>query len=179
MQYQVLAGGLRFTRTIKRLAFPMHEHGREASSSNQLRVSTTVLQADGPFMPFSEVPGFTRAWWSEGRPPAGQHWLSFELDGLEIARAQVDPKSDDFEKMGDLVSSGWVVKVCFFEVHENARGRGLGTAAVLAIQERYAGELLIALSVESPGFWAAVGWEEWRDPSAPDVPSYRFFFPNN
>lgn len=56
------------------------------------------------------------------------------------------------------------LEIQFFEVATAARGRGVGTRAVRALEARHPDRRLFAYSEESNGFWASLGWERFDHP---------------
>ncbi|MCR2763841.1 GCN5 family acetyltransferase [Microbacterium sp. zg.B48] len=120
-------------------------------------------QVEDYFMPFDlEVDGFTDGWWDNrvGRVGTSHYdWLSFERDGVEVARAEVDYTATlGGEYLGRPLPRD-VVDIPFLEVREGYRGGGIGRRAVDLITAKYAGSLLIAFSEQADEFWTAVGWQ--------------------
>lgn len=52
-----------------------------------------------------------------------------------------------------------VIEIQFVDVRLPHRGRGIGTAIVHWVAERYPGHQILALAEESDGFWKSLGWE--------------------
>jgi hypothetical protein len=108
-----------------------------------------------PFEPGTD--GFYDAWWVDVSPEPSKRYFRFEMQGREVARAQVDEASTDFgDPPGQQPET--VVKIEFFEVGEGWRGDGSGRAAVELLCGRYTGQLMTLISSESGAFWTQIGW---------------------
>jgi GNAT superfamily N-acetyltransferase len=135
------------------------------------------LTPDRGRLPFDcRVTGFDLNWWCDGATLRGREYLSVSRDGVEVARAEVDPQSTDVDEYVGLDLPGTVVKIEFFEVRKHLRGRGVGRLAVAAVTERYEGPWFTVVAVTSAGFWTSIGWTEARHATRPDTPTARYLF---
>ncbi|WP_336794071.1 GNAT family N-acetyltransferase [Gordonia malaquae] len=101
-------------------------------------------------------------WWDEPRYYYDAPWFIqvLDSDGTEVARVELlDPGEvnlsyTDAERIG-----GSPLEICFFEVAQNAQGRGHGTAVVKALEQRFPDRVLLAYAnTDVPEFWASLGW---------------------
>lgn len=144
-------------------------------------LTLTVLTQLSDFQtPFDvDALGFTEGWWDHrvGRA-RDQHsdFLSFTLNGNEVARAEVDRGTINNIYVG-LTPAPEIVDVVFFEVRESRRRAGVGRAAIALIERRYDGEMLIAFSEEADDFWSGIGWTHY--PRADRSPHHRPLFVSN
>lgn len=56
------------------------------------------------------------------------------------------------------------LEIAFIEVAPAECGRGIGTQAVRALEQRHRDRQLLAYSEEADGFWASLGWEPFHHP---------------
>jgi GNAT superfamily N-acetyltransferase len=116
----------------------------------------------GPFD--LDIDGFDESWWTPpvGRVGSSHHdWLSFILDGREVARAEIDYEA---QLGGDYQGPPLprrIIDIDFLEVRSDRRGEGIGKQAVELIKARYPGKVITAFSEEADEFWAAVGWRRY------------------
>lgn len=83
-------------------------------------------------------------------------------DGSEVARVELDdPGGVNPQYLGVPKLGPERLEIQFFEVDTSARGRGVGTRAVRALEDRHPERRLFAYSEESNGFWTSLGWERF------------------
>lgn len=142
-----------------------------------MTISIHRLIPTGGRVPFERrTKGFNRDWWRDVVALPGREYLTLALDGVEVARAQIDPASTDVDKYAGLDLPTVVVKIEFFEVTKRVRRQGLGWQAVDAILERYPGRWFTVASADAGGFWTKIGWTEARHVERPAAPSFRYVF---
>lgn len=104
---------------------------------------------------------FTRPWWKASSDEPGTcHWLSFRLDGIEVARCKFNliEKPHPTPQLGNMPEGQ--LDILAFEVAASTRRRGIGRKALELIRRRYPMPRLTALNddAESRKFWDGVGW---------------------
>jgi ribosomal protein S18 acetylase RimI-like enzyme len=104
---------------------------------------------------------FVKPWWQcEDRINGDEHWLSFELRGIEVARCKLtlDVDSCSHPQFGDMPDGQ--LDILALEVAVQEQRRGIGRRVLLAIREMYPLPRLTALNDDSTsrGFWDRVGW---------------------
>ncbi|PYD00910.1 hypothetical protein B4U78_009345 [Microbacterium esteraromaticum] len=135
------------------------------------------LVPDRGRLPFDcRLTGFDPDWWCDGATLRGREYLSVSRDGVEVARAEVDPRSTDVDEYVGLDLRGTVVKIEFFEVRKHLRGQGVGRLAVAAVIERYEGPWFTAAAVTAASFWTSIGWTEARHAARPYSSTARYLF---
>lgn len=120
--------------------------------------------------PFAPSDAFTDGWWNEvpyNYGDGGTEFLSFNLGEFEVARAEIEfnKSPGNLYRVPKLAQR--YIDLAFFEVAENSRRRGIGSAAVDAVVERYPGYGVLAYSEDADEFWASQGWvrfEHSRNP---------------
>lgn len=119
------------------------------------------LRAFDVRVPFEHsVSGFNSDWWCGGSPIRGRKYFSVFRDGIEVARAEVDPSSSDVGEHPGTTTLESIVKIEFFEVREDFRCLDIGRQAVALIAAQFEGLWITALSAVAGGFWRAIGWTE-------------------
>ncbi|WP_285689996.1 GNAT family N-acetyltransferase [Actinoplanes sp. NBRC 103695] len=113
-----------------------------------------------PFTHDEASAGFNQDWWY-GRPvsPHSRSIFLRLLEGREeVARLRLgdDLRTDDYADVPLLGASA--LEIQYIEVHGAHRGRGLGTAAIKLLHERYPDRRLVAFSAEAEHFWSSLGW---------------------
>ncbi|MEV6338717.1 GNAT family N-acetyltransferase [Nocardia vinacea] len=61
------------------------------------------------------------------------------------------------------------LEIQFIEVAAGARGRGVGTQVVRALEERHSDRRLFAYSEEADRFWASLEWGRFDHPEGPQL----------
>jgi GNAT superfamily N-acetyltransferase len=117
---------------------------------------------------------FLQPWWGrEGWIDGNEHWLSFECEGVEVARCKFilyeGPRSDP--NLGDMPYGQ--LDILALEVAVDEQRHGIGRRALLAIRDMHPLPRLTALNDDaaSRGFWDRVGWK--RHESRPEFFSER------
>ncbi|MFZ8756938.1 hypothetical protein ACO03V_05895 [Microbacterium sp. HMH0099] len=123
--------------------------------------------------------GFDPDWWCDGAALRGREYLSISRDGVELARAELDPQSTDVDEYTGLDLPATVVKIEFFEVRKQLRGRGVGRWAVAALIQHYEGPWFTVAAVTAAGFWTSIGWTEARHAARPCSSTARYLFNAN
>jgi len=114
-----------------------------------------------------EVPYENERWWDEPRYYAvDEPWFVQVLEGgFEVARVELDdPGGVNPQYLGVPKLGPERLEIQFFEVATAARGRGVGTGAVRALEDRHPDRRLFAYSEESNEFWQSLGWERFDHP---------------
>lgn len=116
--------------------------------------------------PFDEAVTYAHPdWWSPILHGTDDPWYVQVLAaGAEVARIEL--KEDvDIEHYANLPAVGSEkLEIAFIEVAAAACGRGIGTEAVRALEQRHRDRRLLAYSEEADGFWASLGWEPFHHP---------------
>lgn len=97
--------------------------------------------------------GFTLVWWHRTVRPGSQSTFFRALeDGDEVARVHLDNKVgiDHYAGVPELGSAG--LEIQFIEVHDDHRMRGVGSAVIDCLYDRYPGRRLVAFSEDADGF---------------------------
>ncbi|MFC5177335.1 GNAT family N-acetyltransferase [Nocardioides taihuensis] len=104
-------------------------------------------------------PNFNARWWSERNFLDTSRLLSVEVNGVELARIEID-------RVPHLASSqgashlGLVREIHYLEVSRAHVGQGLGTEIVGWLEAEFSDARLIASTDSAVGFWASLGgWE--------------------
>ncbi|MBT1620572.1 hypothetical protein N8D74_17760 (plasmid) [Curtobacterium flaccumfaciens] len=125
-----------------------------------------VFQTHDYRSPFDlTLDGYTDRWWNMHRSPVGESrydTFTFIADGVEVARAEVDPDDAVLGEYVDLDTPVDVARLTFFEVRAPRRREGLGRAAVELLAEHYPRTVLAAFSEQADQFWTACGWRLHR-----------------
>lgn len=103
-------------------------------------------------------------WWD--RPIYHDPWYVQVLENAtEVARAELDdPGGINPEYVGVPELGPERLEIQFIEVAAAARGRGIGTRVVRALEERHGDRRLFAYSEQAHGFWASLGWDRFDHP---------------
>lgn len=90
-------------------------------------------------------------------------WYEVRDGGEQVALLELDFKPDRSYWGGThypLPMDGPdVIEIQFIDVRHTHRGRGIGTAIVHWVAERYPQRQMLALAEASDGFWQSLGWE--------------------
>lgn len=120
--------------------------------------------------PFGHGPeahrGFDRSWWEyrffTGAP---NDWYFSVLDhqDREVARLELDETFpiEAYPSAARAVRRP-VLEVEFFEVRDDHRLTGVGTAAVALALASFQDRQLVAMSEQADEFWASLGWSRHR-----------------
>lgn len=84
--------------------------------------------------------------------------------GAEVARIELKEDVDIQHYANVQVVGNERLEIAFIEVAAVECGRGIGTQAVRALEQRHPDRRLLAYSEEADGFWALLGWEPFRYP---------------
>jgi ribosomal protein S18 acetylase RimI-like enzyme len=111
---------------------------------------------------YEDSSDFEMPWWRDkyvSEPSTEDHWVSIVLREREVARCKyvmTGPRADTV--LGDLPHGQ--LDILAFEVAVSMRRKGIGRAAVQAIQNQNPLPRLTALNdgVESRKFWDGIGW---------------------
>ncbi|MGW8431149.1 hypothetical protein ACWGJ9_08495 [Curtobacterium citreum] len=97
------------------------------------------------------------------------------LDGVEVARVELEPRRVLDARFHGIDTSGPVVDLWYLEVAAHRRREGIGQAVVAEVVKRYSGRLIIAFS-HNDEFWATTGWtrREYIEPSHGNSPLFTF-----
>ena len=108
--------------------------------------------------PFDEHDGFNDGWWNMtmGEAPTSSYLQVFR-NGTEVARVELDDDTDISHYAGtpDLGEAG--LRIVFFEVSDEHRRQGIGTAVIRHLAELHPDRRLIAFS-EADDFWSKLKW---------------------
>ncbi|MET7280067.1 hypothetical protein ABZS29_17670 [Kribbella sp. NPDC005582] len=118
----------------------------------------------------SDDGGFTPGWWDDHGDLGMGEQVNFSVldaDDSEVARVQLDVKSDWGSGYGVSVPAEGFVEVYKIDVREDRQRRGLGTAVLRLVKAQYPGRVFIAFSEDADEFWRAVGWREYAHPKEP------------
>ncbi len=97
------------------------------------------------------------------------------LDGIEVARVELEPERTVDARFHDIDTSKPVVDLWYLEVAKHRRREGIGAAVVTEVVKRYPGRLIIAFS-HADAFWAGIGWtpRERLEPAPGNSPLFSF-----
>ncbi|TQF69482.1 GNAT family N-acetyltransferase [Rhodococcus spelaei] len=116
--------------------------------------------------PFDRAVSYEREdWWN--RPSRrGDAWYVQVMEGdAEVARVELDdPGGINPEHVGVPELGPERLEIQLVEVATAARGLGVGTAVVRALEERHADRRLFAYSEDAHGFWGSLGWDRFDHP---------------
>ena len=131
--------------------------------------------------PYQVVRGFNTSWWHrrDGRIDAtirdSKEYLQFLVNGTEVGRAEViDCKlGADYDGIDKPITTK---EITFFEIRDDVRRCGYGTAFAQCIITRYAGTPVIAFSEDADLFWSGIGWVYFRRKDGEGWPYWRSLF---
>lgn len=105
-------------------------------------------------------------WWDEAAYLIDDPWFVQVLEnGAEVARVEFDDPGGINPEYVDVPTMGQErLEIQFFEVATFTRGHGVGTRAVLALQDAHPDRHLFAYSEDAHRFWASLGWERFDHP---------------
>ena len=134
----------------------MHQH--------ELRI---LLQKEDYNKPYQVVRGFNTSWWHRraGRVDAtirdSKEYLQFLVNGTEVGRAEVVDcqLAADYDGIDTPITTK---EITFFEIRDDVRRCGYGTAFAQRIAVRYTGTPVIAFSEDADLFWAGIGLVHFR-----------------
>ncbi|MGW5456245.1 GNAT family N-acetyltransferase [Nocardia sp. NPDC003979] len=126
---------------------------------------------------YSWIPPFDRTvvyenehWWDTASPYSEESpWYVQVLeDSVEVARVELDDPGGINPEYAGVPALGLErLEIQFIEVAAEARGRGIGTQAVRALENRHSDRRLFAYSEEANEFWASLGWRRFDHPEGP------------
>lgn len=134
-------------------------------------VEATARDHDWVTKPFVDTPGFDRFWWT-GQCPGPVAFASFADGGRgEVARAHIK-----LESRTGLAYPTWdrpeggAIEIDLIEVRVDARGDGVGGAAVAKLVETYGAPIIaLAKNDDAEKFWRKqTGWVEHPRETDPD-----------
>ncbi|MEN2511146.1 GNAT family N-acetyltransferase [Gordonia polyisoprenivorans] len=105
-------------------------------------------------------------WWDNVPYHFEAPWYVQVLDdGAEVARVELDdPGGINPEYVGVPELGPERLEIQFIEVATAARGRGVGTWVVRALQQRHPDRRLFGYSEGAHRFWASLGWDRFDHP---------------
>lgn len=97
------------------------------------------------------------------------------LDGVEVARVELEPQRILDTRFVGIDTSEPVVDLWYLEVATHRRREGIGQTVVAEVAKRYPGRLIIAFS-HADTFWAGIGWAERErvEPAPGNSPLFSF-----
>ncbi len=121
--------------------------------------------------------GFRHEWWNNGPVSSLSDAIFFKAleEGREVARIELSPLGNiDHYPTVDSVLGPNPIKISFFEVHHQCRGKGIGTSVIRLLEDFYPQARLVAFSENADKFWASLGWEKHLHPEG--MPAYQPLF---
>lgn len=107
----------------------------------------------------SSDPNFNAPWWSERNFVDASRLFSVEVDGMEVARIEIDREPHLASNQG-ASHLGLVREIHYLEVSQAQVGQGLGTEIVGWLATEFNDAPLIASTDSAMGFWLSLdGWE--------------------
>lgn len=105
-------------------------------------------------------------WWDDVPYLFDDPWYVQVLeDDAEVARVELDDPGGINPEYANVPELGPErLEIQFIEVATAARGSGVGTQVVQALQQRHPDRRLFAYSEEAHDFWASLGWERFDHP---------------
>ncbi|MGV0838070.1 GNAT family N-acetyltransferase [Mycolicibacterium thermoresistibile] len=137
-----------------------------------MRLELVDLRRDGADR-YSWVPPFdfdtayeNERWWDDVPYLFDDPWYVQVLEGgVEVARVELDDPGGINPEYAEVPPLGPErLEIQFFEVATAARGRGVGTRVVRALQESHPDRRLFVYSEEAHPFWASLGWKRCDHP---------------
>ncbi|WP_026875686.1 GNAT family N-acetyltransferase [Jiangella gansuensis] len=108
---------------------------------------------------------FNERWWNEPRLlDAGATYFEVRLDGVEVARVELDDQADFAHDFGAPRLGAAALEIQFIEVAPAHRGKGIGTEVVARVAASNPGRRLLALSEHADEFWSSLGWQRYGHP---------------
>ena len=129
---------------------------------DSLRLIALNVVDDGgsPPKPYHYDERFTDDWWDDDDGPASTYLSVVDLDGTEVARAELaDVEGEPWQHYPTIRIVDEYAEILFFEVAAGLRRTGTGRAAVQLIAA-HSTRPLLAISEKADEFWRALGWEE-------------------
>ncbi|GAA4694189.1 hypothetical protein APR04_002366 [Promicromonospora umidemergens] len=127
------------------------------------------------WVPFEGDERFNPQWWNELKTWSAKYtYVSGSVDGVEVARAELDHMVDFGEYVGVPALGIRALEVQFIEVATSHRGSGIGTQFVRQLAVRHTDRVLVAFSESADEFWASLGWTRYDHPEG--WPWYRPLF---
>ncbi|MFD9804709.1 GNAT family N-acetyltransferase [Streptomyces sp. NPDC059071] len=113
-------------------------------------------------------------WWDTTSRHNEQPWYVQVLKGgAEVARVELDDPGGVNPEYAGLPTMGQDrLEIQFIEVAAGARGRGVGTEVVRALEDRHSDRRLFAYSEEADRFWASLEWERFDHPGGRRPPLF-------
>lgn len=112
--------------------------------------------------PFDSSIAYENEHWWDGVPHfVDDPWFVQVLEGgIEVARVELDdPGGINPDYMGVPHLGDERLEIQFIGVATAARGRGVGTRVVRALENRHRGRRLFAYSEDADRFWLSLGWD--------------------
>lgn len=132
-------------------------------------IDATPLDDGWVEKPFATVSGFDHVWW-QGNADGPVLFGAFTEHGNEVGRVQIRLDSG----LGETYPTwdrppGGATEIELFEVRQDLRGSGVGTAAVAQLLAELPRPLaLYSRNDASDGFWRRCGWSEHLDADITD-----------
>lgn len=114
---------------------------------------------------FEQSEHFNERWWNEPRLfDDSATYLEVRLDGVEVARVELDDQADFAHEFGAPRLGGIALEIQFIEVAPAYRGKGVGTQVIALLSAANPGRRLVAFSEQADECWASLGWERYEHP---------------
>lgn len=131
------------------------------------------------WLPFPDTHApFTVGWWDDAwrfHHPGKRRWFQATAVGVEVGRVEIESgDGDDYYVGREILGEDPILGIEFIDVAETHRRRGVGTAIVRQLEDRFRGHRLVAFSEDADVFWRSLGWIRIEHPEGAEL--YRPLF---
>lgn len=119
------------------------------------------------WQPFARDERFNDGGWSPLRVDDASIYIRVRLDGVEVARVELD-ELVDFSHFATAPQFDGALEIEFIEVASTHRRQGIGRAVVNALVARYPDRRFVGFSEGADPFWASLGWDRYEHPEGVD-----------